>query len=252
MSEVGEVHEACARLRFAEGLRRRWPEARAEAAIQEAVSLAFLEGVRIPPDVLRDLVATSSPDTADPAAALAVGIWRAAWDMEKALPPLNSREMPVSRPLPVPAVLAGINRAACTYLAAESLMSARDVAMPANPSALRRVVALTQSDEGTAVERAARAWRLLASEQVFPIASGATGAIFAKWMLARSGVEPTGVAVISRWPAQNRAVYAELVANRGAGEDEWIELLSRGLIAGCASGEEIALAVQAGRYPRLD
>jgi hypothetical protein len=52
----GMVHAACSQLRFAEGLRRRWREARAEAAIQEAVGISFIEGVRLPAADLRVLV----------------------------------------------------------------------------------------------------------------------------------------------------------------------------------------------------
>ena len=49
-----DAYRACATLRFAEGLRRRAPEARAEAAVQEAVAAAWLEGARVDASVVRE------------------------------------------------------------------------------------------------------------------------------------------------------------------------------------------------------
>lgn len=249
---VDEVYAACARLRFAEGLRRRWPEARAEAAIQEASHLAFLEGVRMPLSQLRDLVSAPGVDAAEPAAAQALGLWAAAWDLQRSLPALNSREAPPGNPAPAPAVLADINRAASTYLVAAGLVSSRQVGFPANPGVLAEVVALSRQDDRPAIVRAALAWRLIASNRLFPVAPHATAAIFAKWMLAREGVEPTGVAVLSRWPARNRSAYGHLVADAGADDAAWARFLSQSLREGCAAGEQIALSVQAGRYPPAD
>ena len=57
----GMVHEACSRLRFSEGLRRRWREARAEAAIQEAVGISFVEGVRVRAADLRSMFRRLTP-----------------------------------------------------------------------------------------------------------------------------------------------------------------------------------------------
>ena len=247
----GMVHAACSQLRFAEGLRRRWREARAEAAIQEAVGISFIEGVRLPAADLRVLVSQADAlDQVDAGEAQTLGIWRAVWEIEQQLPALNQREpSQAGAPRAVPAVLAGINRDVCSYLVAAGFLSPASVAVPREPTVLRRLLALSAEPETAALHKATESWRLIVSNQLFEVGSGATGVIFAKWMLARSGVEPTGVAVLSDWPSRNRSIYAGIVNDHAAPNAAWSELVNRCVVDGCAAGEEVARSVQAGRFP---
>ncbi|MFC2778495.1 MAG: hypothetical protein ACFN4K_10645, partial [Pauljensenia sp.] len=91
-SAMEEAHAALADLRFSEGLRRGWQEARAEASIREAAALAIIEGARTSVD---DVRAASMSDrggpSSDPASALACGIWRSQWSLASRFPPLNTR-----------------------------------------------------------------------------------------------------------------------------------------------------------------
>ena len=52
-SAMNEAHAALADLRFSEGLRRGWEEARAEAAVREATALSIIEGARTSVDDVR-------------------------------------------------------------------------------------------------------------------------------------------------------------------------------------------------------
>ena len=52
---MNEAHAALADLRFSEGLRRGWEEARAEAAVREAAALSIIEGARTSVDDVRAL-----------------------------------------------------------------------------------------------------------------------------------------------------------------------------------------------------
>lgn len=250
MIESRAVHDACARLRFAEGLRRRWQEARAEAALQEAANLATLEGVRLPVEVLREVVSGAGPEVTDPQQAQAVGIWSATWEVEKELAPLNTAGSRPGPPRPAPFILAGINRAVCSYLVAGELVSPALVAMPSKPSVLAEVAALTR-DPGEGLGQIARVWRLIATSSLFPVGNGPTAVIFTKWLLARSGIEPTGVAILSQWLVENVSTYRVLVTTQHSGDQEWQQMLSQCLIDGCAVGEGIAKSIQAGHYPQI-
>ncbi len=246
-----QVHAACARLRFSEGLRRRWKEARGEAALQEASDISFTEGVRVPPTVLRELL--NSPEEAgswDPIQAQALGVWRALWEMERNLPALNQRTPATAQVLAPPAMLAQINRNVCSYLVASGLLPGDQVAVPRDPDALSEILNLSSSTRGSALERIARIWQLILTSRLFEVGSAATGTIYVKWLLATTGVEPTGVAILSRWPAQNRSTFLGFISDQSASAEQWVGLLNQCLVDGCVAGEEVARAVQAGVYPK--
>ena len=74
------VREACSELRWNEALRRRWREARAEAAVRGAIDSAGVEGAVLPPAVLRGAIAARYlpvPSHGDTALDAADGQWRA-------------------------------------------------------------------------------------------------------------------------------------------------------------------------------
>ena len=79
-STMDEAHAALAELRFCEGLRRGWEEARAEAAVREAAALSIIEGARTTVDDVRALsMADEGGAASDTGAALALGIWSSQW-----------------------------------------------------------------------------------------------------------------------------------------------------------------------------
>ncbi len=253
--EASAVHEVCARLRFAEGLRRRSEEARAESAVQEAAHISFLEGGRVPAEEIRAL-ATTTIGHLGPGEAYAMGIWRAAWRVQQSLPPLNARKgrAPTAQPSPA-AMLGTIHRDICSYLVAGRHMDSAKVAIPSNPRAIATVIGAYRDSSAPALDRCALMWRTIVREEVFEVGTTPAAILFSKWFLATSGVEPTAVSVLSGWAAANRNRYVEAVqgdadsaqATRLA--ELWWGIVAQSVIDGCDLGEGIARAVQAGVYP---
>ncbi|WRS30865.1 hypothetical protein U6G28_04050 [Actinomycetaceae bacterium MB13-C1-2] len=245
-----QVHRTCADLRFAEGLRRGWEEARAEAAVQEAVLLAWMEGARGSATELREMTMRieqgQSPDEDTEAASAAMlGIWRAVWHLESELPPLNTRDARTTGSRAVPSVLASLNKEICSFLVATGQMSGTKVAVPQEPDVLRSIMRVADDTSVSATARSAEVLRLMLTSKPFAFGNLPTGFLFVKWLLARTGVEPTGVAILSARASQNQQKFSALM-ELGSTE-QWHRFLLESLIDGCASGKLIARSVQAGQ-----
>lgn len=264
-----EAEQALSALRFHEGLRRRWEAARAEAAIREATALSLLEGARITVDDLRELSMRDAADLArtplDPAQALALGLWRAQWNLASGFEALNARVRQARRPRPVPALMSGLHRDISSGMVETGLIDAAKVAIPSSPNALRQVIAVLNAPLPAWV-CAAEVCARLRTTPVFTPASSALGATLARWVLVERGVDPTGVAVISALYALETAQresaleawrsvsLPEVGGPSGTGEDEalaalgqWYAFFARSVAEGARIGQDIALRVQAGR-----
>ena len=250
------AHEACSRLRFAEGLRRRSAQARAESAIREASALALLSGARVPPARLRELTMAdpnvAPVDSADEA--VAIGAWRATWSLLDSLPPLNERRSAgVSTPArtPLAARLAGWHRDLAASLVDAGLADLGQVTIPRNPQRWQQLRQFLAADtDGSALQRAARAWALLTIESPFAVAGEALGPLYAKWLLAVEGVEPAGVAVISALSNEGPRRAAALEAVRAGDWEPWYDFVAQSVIRGCEIGESLVRQVQAGQTGR--
>ncbi|MGO3795849.1 MAG: hypothetical protein ACTJGR_01845 [Pauljensenia sp.] len=251
--EVRAAEEALTRLRFHEGLRRGWAKARAEAAVREAVALASLEGVRT---TLDDLRAVTMQDTGgtlshpDPGTALALGVWRAQWRLALDFPPLNERSPRRRSAHPLPALLAGIHRDTCSALVSAGALPSRGVAVPVEPGATGRVIALASGDL-PALAAAAGIIAEFRATDVFTPGSLAVGSALARWLLVERGTDPTGVAVVSLLDAEDPAAAGRaLGAWMDGGEEgavEWLARCVRGVRRGAEEGADVARRVQAGR-----
>ena len=277
-----QVYEACVTLRFAEGLRRRANEARAEATVQEAVAAAWLEGMRVNadavrtaamaldtrPGLVRSPLIDRSVQELDLPLAGAMGAWRAMWRVQDLLPPLNARLGPgasTGRPAQVPmlGLLASLNKDACSFLVARGAMAPAVVAMPQRPDVVAQVARIAQGGDlarrrpgnsvvdgsggggsgGEAIDRAGEILRLLLTQPVFAFGNVPTAFAAVKWSLATAGVEPTGVCVLTRWGVEAGAGFMAIV------REDPTEVVAKSLIRGCAEGQGIVRAVQAGRLP---
>lgn len=273
------THAACAQLRFAEGLRRRSAEARAEAAVQEATHFATHLGRPVTAEKIRGLSFegdfSGAAEPCEENVAVALGVWRATWEALAELPNLNEpatrRDRRASGGLPVPQALATINRNAASFLVACGLVDLDDVAKPADPAALGEVVRLaTHLNPGEAMKQIAKIWALFRTGPVFRVCSEQTGLVFVKVLLAQVGAEPTGVAILSKSLAdgseKDNAKQADgeradgeqadgeqadgdqaggdpvRADQAGASADDFLQMV----LAGAQEGEEIALHVQAG------
>ena len=244
------LHAACAQLRFSEGLRRRWAEARAEAAVQEAAHFSVWRGTPISADQVRVLTfeggfASGESKHLEEPLAEALGVWRAAWETLAALPPLNApRQSSLTRGagrgpwVPYPQLLTTINRNAASFLVASGREDANEVGQPRDVQALQEVLRLSnQLGSSDAISRLAEIWETFATNRVFEVASQATGLIYVKMLLAQVGAEPTGVAVLSKWLAEDKGAEKSR---------DWQKAFRRMVIEGAREGETLALHVQAG------
>ena len=252
-SAMNEAHAALADLRFSEGLRRGWEEARAEAAVREAAALSIIEGVRTSVDDVRALsMADDGGAASDPGAALALGIWRSQWNMASHFPALNTRSQGGARvaPTPLPALIAGLHRDTCSGLVAAGLVESRSVAVPADPSLLAPALAYARCDApGLAVAAALTAH--FRFRRVFAPASSVVGGGLARWILVTRGVDPTGVCVPAAYdaldPARAGRELAGWVRADEAGLARWIIHYCAGVVYGAQVGRDVARHVQAGR-----
>lgn len=252
-SAMNEAHAALADLRFSEGLRRGWEEARAEAAVREAAALSIIEGARTSVDDVRALsMADDGGAASDPGAALALGIWRSQWNMASHFPALNTRSQRGARvaPTPLPALIAGLHRDTCSGLVAAGLVESRSVAVPADPSLLAPALAYARCDApGLAVAAALTAH--FRFRRVFAPASSVVGGGLARWILVTRGVDPTGVCVPAAYdaldPARAGRELAGWVRADEAGLARWIIHYCAGVVYGAQVGRDVARHVQAGR-----
>ena len=253
VSAMNEAHAALADLRFSEGLRRGWEEARAEAAVREAAALSIIEGARTSVDDVRALsMADDGGAASDPGAALALGIWRSQWNMASHFPALNTRSQGRARvaPMPLPALIAGLHRDTCSGLVAAGLVESRSVAVPADPSLLAPALAYARCDApGLAVAAALTAH--FRFRRVFAPASSVVGGGLARWILVTRGVDPTGVCVPAAYdaldPARAGRELAGWVRADEAGLARWIIHYCAGVVYGAQVGRDVARHVQGGR-----
>ena len=126
-------------------------------------------------------------------------------------------------------------------------MPSHSVAVPSDPLVLQRVIHLASDSSGSATVRAGEILRLMLTEKPFVFGNLPTGLLFVKWFLATSGVEPTGVAVLSERASQGQQEFSALMELGSA--DDWHRFLLQSLIDGCEAGKLIARSVQAGQTP---
>ncbi len=243
------VHRACAELRFAEGLRRRSEEARGEAAVQEASLLAWLEGVRGNVSELRESTMVPAEnlrgDPADPALALALGIWRAGWRLQSELPMLNKGAQRSGLRRPAPAVLGTLNRDVLSFMVQAGVVPLNQVAVPEDPALMADVLRVATSQDVPVLTRTANVLRLLLTGSLFSQGNVATAFLFAKWILTTEGVEPTGVALLSHYASQNLNEFSAL-REHGTASD-WEAFTGASVIDGAKAGAVIVRSVQAGK-----
>lgn len=252
-SAMDEAHAALAELRFCEGLRRGWEEARAEAAVREAAALSIIEGARTTVDDVRALsMADEGGAASDPGAALALGIWRSQWRLASGFPALNTRSQGGARvaPTPLPALIAGLHRDACSGLLAAGLTAPGQVATPTDPTLLAPALEYARCD-APALAVAAALTAHFRFRLVFSPASSVVGAGLARWILVTRGVDPTGVCVPGAYdaldPARAGRSLAGWVSADEAGLARWITHYCRGVVYGAQVGRDVARHVQAGR-----
>ncbi|WP_371174628.1 hypothetical protein [Buchananella felis] len=255
------VREATTQLRWHEGLRRRWNEARAENAVRTAVGVAALAGARVPASLLRAEVARSagivtarqapSPETqrAEPAGpaldagggavpadfAIALGAWHAAADVVSHFPPLSGRPGRAQAP-PAPALLAGWHRSLTSTRTGSDLApagvdpawaGARSLpGIPVSPQHAALVAdVLSGAGQGTGANvlvRCAIVQAELATGAAFPVAGAELGVLAGWYVAVLGGLDPTGVAHPGALAVSEPAQYRSALAAYATGSPDGV------------------------------
>ncbi|KWZ74208.1 MAG: hypothetical protein E6700_01140 [Winkia neuii] len=251
------VRQACARadaavakLRFHEGLRHRWPQARTEAAVREASASALCEGARIDISELRQAAADGSlaGRVEDASWAIGVGALAAQLHLVEVMAPLNVRGRRGRRaPVNFPALLAGLHRDACVGLLQLGLIKPDQVGLPLAGAGQEKVerARVLAAAAGPAWVRAALVHAELSDAFAGP--SGVVARAGARWVMVNGGAEPTGVALVSERCGRDGLGYrAKLRAYRRASPDgvgAWIAWIVEAAAQGAERGADLALEV---------
>ena len=153
-------------------------------------------------------------------------------------------------PTPLPALIAGLHRDACSGLVAAGLTPPREVAVPTDPALLAPALGYARCD-APALAVAAALTAHFRFRRVFAQASSVVGGGLARWILVIRGVDPTGVCVPSAYdaldPARAGRSLAGWVSADEAGLARWITHYCAGVVYGAQVGRDVARHVQAGR-----
>ena len=266
------VREACAELRWNEALRRRWREARAEAAIRGAIASGGVEGAVVSAEVLREHVASASlteAATGDPGLDAVAGLWRAGTRLVGWMPDLVGRGRPAVPP--ARALLAALHRDVVGPLAAGGLIGLEEVGAPRAGQMRSReggpgrapqgeelaerlagLVELIEAEQAPALVRAAIVHAEMLAARPFTAGNAAVGRLLVRHLLVRDGVEPTGTAVSDLYPGQVPAAYADAAGTYVLGTMEgvvaWVVWQAEAVLAGVQEAQRLCRAVQAGTW----
>lgn len=255
------AREACTKLRWHEGLRRRIPAAGAESRVRGARASAALDGVEIDVAVVRDLMrgATAWPESPDPLEAVLRGAVQATAETE------HIRALVVTAPSQA---LARLHVAAAGHLLPES-----QVGRPRRAGEISRefsdlgpapdelvvgqrlsgiVELLLGARDAPAVVVSALVHAEIATVRPFVRGNGLVARAMERAVIQASGLDPTGVAVPEvGHGADGGAAYLGALAAYGTGSPDgvalWITHCAEAVVAGAEEGGRIADAVLMGR-----
>ena len=264
------LRQASAELRFHEALRRRWREARAEAAVRGAIASGGVEGAVLPPSVLREAVASgglAEASTGEPSLDAVAGLWRAGVRLTTWMPDLRGDARP-AQPSPR-ALLAALHRDVVGPIAVAGRVPLDAVAAPrpagtapveGGPGPAPDGEALTARLEGVlrlidlpavpALVRAAVVHGEMVAARPFLVGNAAVGRLLVRHLITRDGLEPTGVAVADQYPGRVPLAYADAAAAYAGGTRDgvvaWVVWQAEAILVGIQEGRTICRTVLAG------
>ncbi len=259
---VEQAREACTTLRWHAALRRRMPEAQAEASVRAARASAAIDGAELPLDQVRRLVATQEHSTSDdPIQRHVLGALRAtlaAADLGSVLATAPAQALarlhlaaasPLDRTEPDE-----LGRPRPAGVPARDLVDLGDA--PDGPDLAHRLDAVAQliitTTDAPALIVAAVVHGELLVLRPFTTANGLVARAVARTLLVTRGLDPTGVAVPEvGWLEGAPASYVTMAAAYASGTPEgvatWIRFCAIAVVAGAREGTLVADAVLAGR-----
>ena len=264
------LREASADLRWNEALRRRWREARAEAAVRGAIASAAVEGVVLPAAVLRRAVAgreLTEASTGDPSLDIAAGLWRAGARLADWMPDLRGPGRPAQPS--ARSLLTALHRDVVAPLAAGGRLELSEVAAPRPPGTVPReggpgdapdgvdlearlssLLHLIDAPGAPALVRAALVHAEMACALPFTAGNAALGRLLARHLITRDGLEPTGVAVPDLYAGRVPVAYADALSAYASGQADgvvaWVVWQAEAVLVGIEEAASICRSVQAG------
>lgn len=264
------VRQAATELRWAQALRRRWREARAEATVRCAVASGAVEGAVVSAAWLRERVACGGLDraaTGDPSQDAVAAVWRAGARVSEMMPDLNGPGK--GRVVPARELLAGLHRDLAAPLLASGQISQDQVGAPrrqaqtsleGGPGQAPRGARLQARLEGLtelidvpgapALVRAALVHGELVAARPFVAGNAALGRLLVRHLCVRDALEPTGTAVCDYYPARAPLAYKEAAGAYATGTSQgvvaWIVWQAQALLAGIQQAHALVRDVQAG------
>lgn len=248
---LSRIDSSVVELRFAEGLRRNWLAARAEASIQLAHFESTIDGART--DLAELRLATvghenkheNKGDPDDPSLLQALDYWKAHRWIESTWPPLNTRGPIRTVEKPIPTVLGQVHKILTSRLSSQGLISEGEIAIPSDPGAVQAVNAIVASSLPTPVRAGLIIW-LAGQRPAFDSHSVQVARTFARHHLVMSGFEPTGTLLIGLELARSEEA---LISFGNPDPRPWLRAYCKAMESAVAPTLEMIRHVQAGRLP---
>jgi hypothetical protein len=257
---VAAAREACTALRWHRALRRKTPEAAAEATARAARGSAALEGAALPLDLVRDALRGARPLPADAVGETVSGALRATLEA--------GRLGEVTRRAPAQA-LARLHTAAAAGLVPDELLGrprrpgepARDLGGTARPAPGAELVTARLDSLGALLATpgdvpvlvlAAVAQAEVLVLRPFVIGNGVVARALFRAVIVDRGLDPTGVGMPEvAFANAGLPAYGGALAGYATGSPDgvggWLRFCADAVTAGAAEGRAVADAVLAGR-----
>ncbi|MDO5698119.1 MAG: Fic family protein [Dermatophilus congolensis] len=265
-SELGEplekARDACTRLRFHEGLRRRIPEAAAESRVRGAHASAALDGARGDLDYFRNLArgAATWPATTDPAVHAMRGAVLATFEAEHAAKIAASAPMQALARLHVAAASPMLppEQVGRPRMAGESCGELTDIGPAPEaalvPEAMRGIVGAMKIEHAPALVVAALVHGEILRVRPFVRGNSLVARALERALIISRGLDPTAVCVpeVGHHRAGATAYLGAATAYAQGSREGiaiWVEHCAGAVVAAAAEGEAIADAVRAGKLP---
>ncbi|MFV0464322.1 MAG: hypothetical protein ACK5MP_14200 [Nostocoides sp.] len=257
---IDQAREACTRLRWHEGLRRRTPEAAAESRIRGAWASAELDGAPIGLPIVRERVVGLAPWPVppDPVDAVVHGSVAATMEAEhvEALIRCAPRQVMARLHIAAAARLVPKDELGRPRQADEGCREFTD--LPPAPDTEDLMIRLTSLADLLADAQlpvglvAALAHAEVATARPFTRGNGVVARALERAVIHAGGLDPTGVAVPEAgYRELGGAAYVGALAGYASGTAtgvaSWLRHASAALSAGAAEGERVAGAVRLGR-----
>ncbi|TRW42778.1 Fic family protein, partial [Georgenia yuyongxinii] len=206
-----------------------------------------------------------------PGEALALAAWRGQAHVGELLGDLGGRG--TAPAVPAAELLAGLHRDLTAHLALVGAVPEAAVGRPRSADQrprepgpdgldgapvgeelevrLAALRAVLEARDAPALARVAVAHAEIVTLRPFLVGNGQLGRVVARLLAVRSGLEPTGVAVLDTHgaadPGRYRRALAGYASGTPAGVAAWLTFQADAVVAGCQAGAEVATAVLAGR-----